>query len=75
MDLNNIPEAVTPNEDGSYTIFINTQFNVERQREAALHAICHIINKDFDKIVAMLEMTRMVNFKVEKNSIFISEIK
>lgn len=30
---------------------------------------------DFDKIVAMLEMTRMVNFKVEKNSIFISEIK
>lgn len=30
---------------------------------------------DFDKILAMLEMTRMVNFKVEKNSIFISEIK
>lgn len=30
---------------------------------------------DFDKIIAMLEMTRMVNFKVEKNSIFISEIK
>jgi hypothetical protein len=31
--------------------------------------------EDFDKIIAMLEMTRMVDFKVENKRITISKIK
>lgn len=40
-------EAVTPNEDGSYTIFINSRDASNIQREAYLHAIEHIKNEDF----------------------------
>ena len=40
-------EAVTPNEDGSYTIFINSRDASNIQREAYLHAVEHIKNGDF----------------------------
>lgn len=42
-------EAVTLNEDGSYTIFIDVKLNAERQKEAFLHAMKHIMGKDFDQ--------------------------
>ena len=49
MDLDNIPEAVTPNEDGSYSIFINAKLSAERQQFEALHALFHILQEDFGK--------------------------
>ena len=44
-----IREFVTPNEDGSYTIFLNARLSEEEQREAYKHAIGHIENNDFEK--------------------------
>ena len=42
-------ETVVENEDGSYTIFIESSLDSIRQREAFLHAIKHIIGDDFYK--------------------------
>lgn len=42
-------EMVVPNEDGSYTIFINAALNYESQQAALKHAMSHIENDDFYK--------------------------
>lgn len=42
-------EAVTVNEDGSYTIFINARLNREQQIKSYYHAMKHITGKDFEK--------------------------
>lgn len=42
-------EMVTVNEDGSYTIFINSRLSHNRQLESYKHAIKHIENDDFHK--------------------------
>lgn len=42
-------EAVTHNEDDTYTIFLNSRLSHERQLEAYKHALKHIVNGDFEK--------------------------
>ncbi len=42
-------EAVTENEDGSYTIFINARLSYEKQMQSYLHAMRHIAGDDFQK--------------------------
>lgn len=42
-------EAVTENEDGSYTIFIEEKLSKEGREKAFLHAMKHIDNNDFFK--------------------------
>lgn len=42
-------EAVTENEDGSYTIFIESSLTREMQQEAFEHAMGHILGEDFTK--------------------------
>ena len=42
-------EAVTENEDGSYTIFINARLSYEKQMQSYLHAMRHITGEDFSK--------------------------
>lgn len=42
-------EAVTKNEDGTYTIFINARLSREMQIKAYAHALQHITEKDFEK--------------------------
>lgn len=51
MDLKStkVKETVTCNEDGSYTIFINSRFNQEQQNNAYIHALGHILRLDFDQ--------------------------
>ena len=51
MDFPNTKEKelVTPNDDGSYTIFINSRFNYETQLKAYEHAMRHIVQNDFNK--------------------------
>ncbi len=44
-----VKEAVTENEDGTYTIFISTSLSCEEQRKSFLHALRHIKNTDFEK--------------------------
>lgn len=48
MDMT-VNEVVTENEDGSYTIFINSRMNYEKQMKAYLHAMKHITGDDFRK--------------------------
>lgn len=43
-------EAVVQNEDGSYTIFINSKLNYEQQIESYMHALKHITGNDFEKL-------------------------
>lgn len=42
-------EAVTLNDDGSYTIFINKALSWENQQKKFLHALKHILGNDFEK--------------------------
>lgn len=44
-----IREAVTPNADGTYTIFLNAKTTCEMQRESYRHALLHIEGNDFEK--------------------------
>lgn len=44
-----VEEEVHPNEDGSYSIFINARLNWERQMKAYKHALEHIMKDDFSK--------------------------
>jgi hypothetical protein len=50
MDLKTtkVKETVTCNEDGSYTIFLNTRFTQEQLNDAYIHALNHIIRADFE---------------------------
>lgn len=42
-------EAVTENEDGTYTIFIDAALSHEGQQERFYHAMNHITGGDFTK--------------------------
>ena len=44
-----VDEEVHLNEDGSFTIFLNSRLSCERQMLAYQHAIRHIMNDDFSK--------------------------
>ncbi len=44
-----VKTLVTENQDGSYTILINSQFNWEQQKEAVLHDLTHIARNDFTR--------------------------
>lgn len=41
-------ELVTLNEDGSYTVLINSRLDQETAQKAYLHAVNHINNEDFE---------------------------
>ena len=49
MNLNSVKEAVTKNDDGTYTIFINDNLNPQAKYDAYQHAIGHIQNDDFSR--------------------------
>lgn len=44
-----IKETVANNEDGSYTIFLNSRFTQEQLADAYIHAMGHIDRDDFNK--------------------------
>ena len=44
-----VKEAVTANEDGSFTIFIAESLSKEGRQKAFLHAMKHIMGDDFSK--------------------------
>lgn len=47
-----VEEEVHANEDGSFTIIINSRISYERQLVAYQHAIRHIMQDDFSKASA-----------------------
>jgi len=44
-----IHEAVSPNIDGTYSIYIEKNLSHNMQREVFKHAMRHILNNDFEK--------------------------
>lgn len=38
---------VTPNDDGTFSIYINSRLSLQRQKEALDHELDHIRNNDF----------------------------
>ena len=42
-------EMVSPNSDGSFTVFLNANLTHEAQLEAYQHALLHIKQNDFEK--------------------------
>lgn len=48
---------VMPNDDGTYSIYLNSELNWERQVEAYRHEVGHIENDDFynDKSIEEIE--------------------
>lgn len=55
---NSVPAASTLNEDGSYSIFINSRLNQEQQVDGYIHELEHILQLDFenrDRCVDTLE--------------------
>ena len=44
-----VKEAVTPNADGSFTIFIESSLTREQQQKSFIHALKHIVGDDFKK--------------------------
>lgn len=44
-----VREAVVPNEDGTFTIFIDESLSQEQQYKRFLHAYEHLTGNDFEK--------------------------
>lgn len=53
---NSIPAAVTINDDGSFSIFLNARLSYERRLEAYWHEMRHIQNQDFYGDMSVEEM-------------------
>ena len=45
-----VNEVVLKNDDGTFTVLLNSKFNEEQLHDAFEHALNHIRNNDFDKI-------------------------
>lgn len=45
-----------PNDDGTYTVYVNSRLSIERQRRAYLHEVRHIKNDDFYKDINIDEI-------------------
>lgn len=53
-----IPEQVTLNDDGSYTVFLNARYSYEYLQEAMAHAMGHIRREDHYKDMSADEIER-----------------
>lgn len=51
MDLptSRVKGCTIPNDDGSYTIILNSRLSAYQQRATYLHEVSHIVNEDFAK--------------------------
>lgn len=45
---NSIPATSTCNEDGSYSVFINSRISNEQQVNGYIHELKHILKQDFE---------------------------
>lgn len=64
-----VEATTTPNEDGSYTIAVNSSLSESRAKQAILHEIFHIKNDDFNDFqhASLIErMLRESNFLDEQ---------
>lgn len=55
-DANGVPGSVWHNDDGSFSVFIDSKLSFERQQEVFKHELRHIFGNDFEKYdVQMIE--------------------
>ena len=54
--VNCIGGAVTPNDDGTYSVYINANVDYYRQRKAYRHEVKHIENGDFYNSVSICDI-------------------
>ena len=47
-DLGSVKACCTPNEDGSYSVFINPRLSDAEQKKSLEHELSHIRNDDFN---------------------------
>ena len=45
--VDSVGGMVTPNDDGTYMVYLNANLSIERQRKALRHELSHISNGDF----------------------------
>ena len=45
-----IGACITPNEDGTHTIFVNERLSKDQQAKAVKHELNHFYNDDFSKL-------------------------
>ncbi|MBR1844230.1 MAG: ImmA/IrrE family metallo-endopeptidase [Lachnospiraceae bacterium] len=45
-----IKACITPNEDGTHTIFVNSRLSTYQQAKAVQHELKHYYKDDFDKL-------------------------
>lgn len=65
-----IPERISQNQDGSYTVILNPQYSYEYRMQSMKHAFDHVREHDWEKDdVQEVEYTRH-NMKEESNGIF-----
>lgn len=67
MDVK-IPEQVTKNTDGSYTIFLNARLSYENQLRSYEHALKHIKNEDFEQEFGNVQAIETVAHELAKQS-------
>ena len=60
-------ETVVYNEDGSYTIFINSRISKEQQLNAYQHALNHINRSDFEHTTSADTTEAYAHFKEVSN--------
>lgn len=51
-----IGATVVPNEDGTYTVYINSRLSAEKQRESYMHELIHINGGDIYKNMSVNEI-------------------
>ena len=49
LDLGSAKSTITHNEDGSYSIFINSRLSREQQVTEYMHELQHILSDDFNR--------------------------
>jgi len=54
-----IKGMVSPNNDGSYSIYISSQIPSEQQLESYFHEVDHIENDDFNNGKSIVEIERL----------------
>lgn len=55
---NSVPATSTVNDDGTYSIFLNSRLNQEQQSNGYMHELKHILQLDFEnreKDISLLE--------------------
>lgn len=61
---NSVPSTSTVNEDGSYSIFLNSRLTKEQQANGYIHELKHILQMDFENRDRSIDVLEYYTHKV-----------